>query len=83
MAFTHSTGVRIPLGSPMDKKQKCVHIRVPLYDQENQRHANLLNALISGGEIGYYGTLTRLAVMTVESGKFYRETCEKCDERMA
>jgi hypothetical protein len=59
------------------KKEKCIHIKIPRYDPEHQRHANFLNVLISGGEIGYYGTLTRLAVMTA-AGSFYRETCEIC-----
>lgn len=63
----------------MDKKQKCVHIKIPIYDEEHQRHVNLLNALISTGEIGYYGTLTRLAVSAALAGSFYRETCEKCN----
>lgn len=62
------------------QKQKCIHIKIPQYDPEHQRHANLLNALISGGEIGYYGTLTRLAVTTVAAGSFYRETCEICHD---
>jgi hypothetical protein len=63
----------------MDKKQKCVHIKIPVYDAEHQRHANLLNALITNGEVNYYSNLTRLAVATTNAGSFYRETCEKCD----
>lgn len=61
------------------KKEKCTHVKIPLYDREHQDHANFLNALITSGEVKYYSNLTRLAVLFTNEGKFYRETCEKCD----
>ncbi len=61
------------------KKEKCTHIKIPLYDEESKRQAAFLNALISNGENKYYVNLTWLAVTTVAAGKFYRETCEKCN----
>jgi hypothetical protein len=60
------------------KKEKCTHIKIPLYDREHQDHADFLIKMISAGEISYYPTLTRLAVSFANAGKFYRETCEKC-----
>lgn len=62
-----------------EKKEKCKHPKIPAYELEEQEAANALIEQINRGDVCAYAQLCLLAVTAVRDGRFYRETCEKCN----
>ena len=62
-----------------EKKQKCKHHKIPIYNDEEQKTVAWLIQEIKDGNINCYSLLTRLAVKVAEEGRFRRETCQDCE----